>query len=539
MDTLPLFSFEEPEPKTQPVPMPVPLERTEGSDGDVPEEYLVGHHAAIVAAIVEEQAPDGTRTPVDLEQGSAGPDGVNAGTGAPAPARDAHPVYESTGLPGPFALGPLALVFPDSPEEGLNALAVDIAANGLLEEITVAGYPPSILDGKRRLRACERAGRQPVYRLLRRDIDPRNYLWAKNGERRDLTKSQKALAAAELSSFSGPGRPRNEGENSAVLQNSPRTTMDQVAGQGGFSTRLLNDAARIADRDGHAVPELREAVREGMTTITDVAQSRVISAPPDVQRQAVALVRADEARTVAAAVARVLAHAAEQDSPTTFSPTRSGEIATFHHCSVADLGQRMAPGTVDLIVALPPADARLATFSDLAALATRALTQEGVMVVAVADTGRLPGMLARLRRHGPEWIMEFSLLFPTPVAASGDPNWIALRRVALLVCGKPGARLRGEGDIIDLSAPSAGTGDRPPELKDGMAQVVRHFASSGQVVCDPMVGGRSAVASAAIGGGCTFIGADDDQSRIDRVVEQLAGTVSNSPPQHQEGPGGS
>ena len=43
---------------------------------------------------------------------------------------------------------------------------------------------------------------------------------------------------------------------------------------------------RIADRDGPAVPEVREAVREGMATITDAARSRVISAPPEVQRQA-------------------------------------------------------------------------------------------------------------------------------------------------------------------------------------------------------------------------------------------------------------
>ena len=423
---------------------------------------------------------------------------------------------------------------------------MDIADNGLLEEITVAGNPPSILDGKRRLRACERAGVQPVYRLLRGDIDPRNYVWAKNGERRDLTKSQKALAAAELSSFSGPGRPRNEGENSAVMQNFPRATMGEVASQGGFSTRLLNDAARIADRDGSAVPELREAVREGMATITDAAQSRVISAPPEVQRQAVALVRGGKARTAAAAVARVLPDAAELergqvtelDPPNRFSPTRFGENATFHRCSVAELGQRMAPGTVDLIVALPPADARLATFSDLAALATRALTQQGVMVVAVADTGRLPGILARLRRYGPEWIMEFSLLFPTPVATSGDPHWISLRRVALLVCGKPGVRLSGAGDVIDVSAPSAGTEGRTLELKDRMALVVRHFASPGQVVCDPMVGGRSDVASAAIRGGCTFIGADEDRSGIDGVVEQLASAVSNSPPPDQEVPGG-
>ena len=179
--------------------------------------------------------------------------------------------------------------------------------------------------------------------------------------------------------------------------------MGEVASQGGFSKRLLNDPSRIADRDGPAVPELREAVRKGIATITDAAQTRVISAPPEVQRQAVALVSGREAGTVPAAVARVLAHAAELElgqvtdsdsptrfSPTRFSPTRSGENATYHRRSVAGLGQRMAPGTVDLVVALPPEGARIATSSDLAALATHALTHEGVMVVAVAALSATP-----------------------------------------------------------------------------------------------------------------------------------------------------
>ena len=105
-----------------------------------------------------------------------------------------------------------------------------------------------------------------------------------------------------------------------------------------------------------------------------------------------ALVRDKEAGTAAAAVARVLADTPElgrEQVTEPDSPTRFGESATFYRCSVADLGRRMAaPGTVDLIAALPPADARLATFSNLAALATRTLTREGVMVVAAIDTGR-------------------------------------------------------------------------------------------------------------------------------------------------------
>ena len=246
-----------------------------------------------------------------------------------------------------------------------------------------------------------------------------------------------------------------------------------------------------------------------------------------------------EARTVAAAVARVLADTPElgrEQVTEPDSPTRFGDSTTFYRCSVAALSRRMAPGTVDLIAAFPPAHARLATFSDLAALATRALTREWVMMVAVIDTDRLPEMLARIRRYGPEWIMEFSLLFTTPVATSGEPHRIALRRVALLVYGKPGARLSGKEDVIEVRAPGSDAEGRALGLEDGMAPVVRRFASQGQVVCDHMVGGRSRVVLAAIRGGCTFIGADENQWRIYRVLEQLAGAVTESPPPDQERP---
>ena len=117
------------------------------------------------------------------------------------------------------------------------------------------------------------------------------------------------------------------------------------------------------------------------------------------------------------------------------------------------------------------------------------------------------------------------LLFST----SGEPDRIGPRRVALLVYGKPGARLSGKDDVVEVHAPGTDTEGRALGLSDGMALVVRHFASQGQLVCDAIVGGRSRVVLAAIRGGCTFIRADEDQSRFDRVLEQPAGAVTSRP----------
>ena len=60
------------------------------------------------------------------------------------------------------------------------------------------------------------------------------------------------------------------------------------------------------------------------------------------------------------------------------------------------------------------------------------------------------------------------------------------------------------------------------------------FASPGQVVCIPMLEGASSMVLAALKAGCTVIGADEDQSRIDLVLEQLRGAMPESQPSDQE-----
>ena len=517
METLPLFPLEEFEQEAAQVQE---YEAGEGADGV--EELAVGRPPAgtgEAGECVDLQGVTGNQ-----EDGPTRTEGVLPG---PAERR----VYERTGLAGPFPLGALARVFPDCSEELLDSLANDIAVNGLLEEITVAGTPPQIVDGKHRLRACKRAGVSPTFRRLREGLDPRDYVWARNGERRDLTKSQKALAAAELFSFSGPGRPRPGEANSADLQNLPKPTIDRVAGLAGFSPRLLGDAVRVADKSGPASPELREAVREGLATVTGAAQARVLNASQELQRQAVALVRNGEARTVAAAVQKVeeeLSVRGPQAVPEPEPPARFGEQAAFHLSSVAGMNVRLEPESVDLIVAYPPGDAVPSVFSDLAALGGRALVPKGLLVVAVAGTGRLPLIVARLGGGGLEWVVELSIVFPTAVAFPDEPQGMGLRRVALLVYGKKGAQPSVDTDIIEVPASLMGVEGQGPGTGDAMALVVRELASRDQVILDPIAGRSNGVAQAALAAGCSFIGADEEQSHLDRVLQQLAKEVSQS-----------
>ena len=147
------------------------------------------------------------------------------------------------------------------------------------------------------------------------------------------------------------------------------------------------------------------------------------------------------------------------------------------------------------------------------------------MVVAVVATGALPEMLDRLSRGGPEFIAEFSLLFPAPIAELGDPHYTEIRRAALLTFGKSGAKLPPGGDVIEVPDPGRDTENRPMELEDGMSLVVSRFASPRQVICIPTLQGGFGAVLATLGSGCTVIGADEDQSLIDDVVREVSASA--------------
>lgn len=88
---------------------------------------------------------------------------------------------------------PAAELFPMMPPEDLQALADDIAANGQRESIkTLDGL---ILDGRNRHAACLLAGVDPEFESV--EVDALAYVISLNVKRRNLSKQQTAIAAAE------------------------------------------------------------------------------------------------------------------------------------------------------------------------------------------------------------------------------------------------------------------------------------------------------------------------------------------------------
>lgn len=94
---------------------------------------------------------------------------------------------------------PAAELFPLMSDDELAALADDIKENGLRQPIVLDG-DGKLLDGRNRLRACEAAGIKPSFVSVN-GSDPVAFVVSLNVKRRNLTASQRAIAAAEAGSL--------------------------------------------------------------------------------------------------------------------------------------------------------------------------------------------------------------------------------------------------------------------------------------------------------------------------------------------------
>lgn len=469
------------------------------------------------------------RQPDDAE--IAVPDPQAEGTSEQLLTRKTSSVFEATGLTGDFGLSDLAFAFPDTSHGDIVALTNDIEANGLLEEITLAwpdqpGGPPEVVDGKRRLRACKMAGVEPTYRLLRRDIDPRRYVWSKNGERRDLTPSQKAIAFAMLFPKRGPGRPPAD-DNCGDSDNFSSPTQGQGAKVQGVGRDLINQAYKVVDPNAGVAPEIRDAVQAGTVSINDALSDKVINASQEVQRQALSQMKDGSSSTISRAVDKLNKESLQRNQrplSKLHTPTRFGKGWQFYCCQVGDLKSSVNPGAVDLLLVHLPDYVRVGVYSQIAELADHVLKDSGVLVVVVLADVHLRGILEHLSRPEREiqFIAEFSLLFPAPIAELGDPHYTEIRRAALLVAGKPGARLPEGDDIIDVPLPTRDMEeDEFMQTNDGLPLVVARFANGG-CVCIPNLSDNQDAVLAAVESGCTVIAADEDQSVIDDIVRKLS-----------------
>lgn len=170
-----------------------------------------------------------------------------------------------------------ANIFPMD-EENLDALAADIQANGL--QVPVELLDGKVIDGRRRLRACEKAGVKPKFRDVT-VADPVAYVLSLNLHRRHLTPSQMSMVGARARDLydraakerqKASGGDRKSGKAKSVQENLPEPisgqARDAVGKAVGVSGRMIDFATKVLTQ---GEPELVKAVDEGRMAVSTAA----------------------------------------------------------------------------------------------------------------------------------------------------------------------------------------------------------------------------------------------------------------------------
>ena len=418
----------------------------------------------------------------------------------------------------PYPFTELAERFPVSRGARHTALVTRISEHGFRPPILV--WRAEVLFGKEFLQAYTEAGVEPVFETLPDDEEPLPSLIAAAIPALDLDNKHRAVLAYLLSQWSQRGRPRADEEKSATLRN---LTQEEAAKVFGAKTRHVTYVAQVLSEDSPAVPELRQAVLEWRVGAIDAASVR--NRPPEVQRQAVALVMSKKARTVRRAVEQVereIAEAQEAAAMAEILARPLDEAVDLRVATPADLLRALPANTVDAIITNPPQLMnQMDIYSDLADLAVHVLKPDGLLAV-VGSSLLLPQTLRRLEHEGLRWIMQVNIHMGGPPISSGSPHYLDLHQLPLLIYGRPAFRPpAGWSDLIEVPKPE----DDPSGLDRNelmMRRIVERLCRPGGMVCDPVMLNRAGTALAARRRGCTFIGATEQESSLNRIRRRLA-----------------
>lgn len=155
---------------------------------------------------------------------------------------------------------PLAEIFPLIEGDEFNALVDDIRTNGLRQPITQ--YHGEILDGRNRWRACVEAKIKPRFDTYTGD-DPLGFVISTNIHRRQMSASQRGMAAARLQTTKHGGNRKSQDQES-------NSTLDRAAVCKMFNIGIASvKCAAIVQEKG--VPELAKAVDRGALAVSRAA----------------------------------------------------------------------------------------------------------------------------------------------------------------------------------------------------------------------------------------------------------------------------
>jgi chromosome segregation ATPase len=152
---------------------------------------------------------------------------------------------------------PYSEIFPLIEGAALDELAADIKANGLREKIWL--YEGEILDGRNRFIACQRAKIDPKYRKYTGN-NPLAFVISLNVQRRHLTESQRAMAAARIATLQ-----HGHHKSDASIEASSQTEAAESLSVGRSSVQR---ARKVIEGGSKA---LQRAVEQGDVTVSKAA----------------------------------------------------------------------------------------------------------------------------------------------------------------------------------------------------------------------------------------------------------------------------
>jgi N6-adenosine-specific RNA methylase IME4 len=201
-----------------------------------------------------------------------------------------------------------ASIFPLMDDAQLTDLANDIRENGLLEPIWL--HPDgSIIDGRNRWLACERAGVKPTFRTWDGAGSLVAFSLSRNLHRRHLSESQKSMVGANAKPILAAEARERQAHGQTAPGRTLKETFPEALGQSrdlagkavGVSGRLIDFAEKVK-RDG--VPDLVSAVERDEVAVSQAA--KIANLPAEQQTAIVAKIRTDNIRPTEA-VRRVTA----------------------------------------------------------------------------------------------------------------------------------------------------------------------------------------------------------------------------------------
>ena len=168
---------------------------------------------------------------------------------------------------------------PDMGEEKFKGLVESIKEEGIRQPVELLseeeaearnepGHAEKLLDGRQRVRAAKEAGLESVpaiYASIPESVRTTEYIHKQAGERRDLSKSQRAILAVRLKKELE--KEVGQGARTELREKFPEDTTgrsrDRAGNVYGVSGRYVTSAEKLVDN----ATELAEAVRQGQMSL--------------------------------------------------------------------------------------------------------------------------------------------------------------------------------------------------------------------------------------------------------------------------------